>query len=82
MLRKEGTNSPFSLLSSEVVFQDEEETDMPTDLASLSTIKRCFRGDEGRPCSSCLMAFPNACLEWYGVSYIKLLVGFIDFFDR
>ena len=74
----------FLSLSAEVVFLDEEQTGTPTDLASLSTTKRCFQGDDGRPCSSPFTAFPDACLERYGVSCSEhvLAGGSIDFFAR
>ena len=68
-------------LSAEVLFLD-EHTSTPTDWASFLTTKRCLLGDDGRPCSSHFMAFPNACRDQYSVPWLVLLVGFIDFFDR
>ncbi len=52
--------------------------------ASLSTTKCCLRGDGGRLCWSHFMAFPKACRERYGVSWLVVLAvvltDFIDFF--
>ena len=68
-----------------MLFLDDDETDNPTDLASIPATKCCLRGDDGRLCSSRFIAFPRAYRERYGVPRFVLLavelVGFMDCFD-
>ena len=65
-----------------MLFLDDDETDNSTDLASFPTTKCYLRGDDGRLCSSCFMAFPRACRDRYGVPRSVELVGFMDCFNR